>query len=504
MNPTFLTLARDTNQARGIAEYALDFVNDKFPLPDESVVRIVEQFFLDSMVCGVSAISLGTNAPNVLRQEALEYRVSEARSGVPLFGSTIPVVVEKAVAANCAAVREWDANGTNFGYNPARGATKGEFGHNDYYPVVVAAAQLQGWNGRKTVLAMLALDEIRGRLAEVFSLKDHKIDHVVHGAIASAAMFGAALGASVEQIESAIGMFVAHYIPFRAIRAGKQLSDSKGASAAISAEAAVLCMRRAMRGFVGPADIFRNPEAIFCLFEKPVKKGECPFDLTLTTSGQDFAVTGMHFKLGLYEHQSAGAIQGLLNLLTQQPSLLESSDAIRKIRITIYEPAFGIIGDPAKRDPQTRQSADHSMVFIIATVLRKAIQSQQTGWQELMLLPDDYSKSSLFDPLTRQLIEKIDFRHGGPEYDAKYPDGIPTTVEIEHTTLGWLSSGLVMYPGGHARCTTVDRDAILGHKFRQLASLGVADPDALLARFSNLSQKTAGEIATLYEFELLS
>ena len=27
---------------------------------------------------------------------------------------------------------------------------------------------------------------------------------------------------------------VAHYIPFRAIRAGKQLSDSKGASAAIS------------------------------------------------------------------------------------------------------------------------------------------------------------------------------------------------------------------------------------------------------------------------------
>ena len=42
------------------------------------------------------------------------------------------------------AVREWDANGTNFGYNPARGATAGEFGHNDFYPVAVAAAQLAG------------------------------------------------------------------------------------------------------------------------------------------------------------------------------------------------------------------------------------------------------------------------------------------------------------------------------------------------------------------------
>lgn len=50
---------------------------------------------------------------------------------------------------------------------------------------------------------------------------------MVHGAIASAAVYGAVLGATPAQIESAIGMVVAHHIPFRAIRAGKQLSDSK-------------------------------------------------------------------------------------------------------------------------------------------------------------------------------------------------------------------------------------------------------------------------------------
>src|SRR5437763_16263439 len=116
---------------------------------------------------------------------------------------------------------------------------------------------------------MLLLDEIRGRLAEVFSLKSYKIDHVVHGAIASAATFGAMMGASPEEIESAVGMVVAHYIPFRAIRAGKQLSDSKGASAAISTEAAILSVKRSMAGFLGPRDIFRNPEAIFRIFEGP-------------------------------------------------------------------------------------------------------------------------------------------------------------------------------------------------------------------------------------------
>src|SRR5882762_2645144 len=134
------------------------------------------------------------------------------------------------------------------------------------------------------------------------------------------------LRASVDHIESAIGLVVAHYIPFRAIRHGHQLSDSKGASAAISAEVAVLSMRRAMRGFIGPADIFRNPEAIFCLFEKPAAAGESPFDLSLATSGDDFAVMGMHFKLGLYEHQSAGAIQGIISLIAAEPKLLDDPD----------------------------------------------------------------------------------------------------------------------------------------------------------------------------------
>ena len=290
----------------------------------------------------------------------------------------------------------------------------------------------------------------------------------MHGAIASAAVYGAVLGATVDQIESAIGLVVAHYIPFRAIRAGQQLSDSKGASAAISAEVAVLSMRRAMRGFVGPADIFRNPEAIFCLFEPPARADASPFDLTLATAGDDFAVMGMHFKLGLYEHQSAGAIQGLIDLVADEPAAARRSRrSCASMRITIYEPAFSIIGDPAKRDPRTRQSADHSMVYIIATLLRKAFEARragwdgQNGWQQLMLVPADYAddESALFHPLTRELMERIDFRHGGPEYDRKYPDGIPTTVEIDHAKLGQLSSGLVMYPEGHARSrpATCDR-----------------------------------------------
>jgi len=502
MPPSSVTLARDENQALGLGQYGIDFLAGRWPDPDPAVLAKVEQFHRDSVVCGVSALARRARAPSILRDEALRYAVIGSQRGATCFGSRTPVAPEKAVLANSSAVREWDANGTNFGYNPARGAARGEFGHNDFYPVAVAAAQLRSLDGRQTLRAMLLVDEIRGRLAEVFALKDHKIDHVLHGAIASAVTYGALLGAAAHEIESAIGLIVAHYVPFRAIRAGKQLSDSKGASAALSAEMAVMSMQRAMAGFVGPGDIFRNPEALFCLFEKPTAAGSSPFDLTLSTSGDDFAVTGMHFKLGLYEHQSAGAIEGLINLLALYPEVLNEPHKLRQVRITIYEPAFSIIGDPAKRDPRTRQSADHSMLYIVATLLRKAFDLRRAGWEELMLLPADYDDKSLFHPVTRELMDRVEFRHGGKDYDEKYPDGIPTTVELEHDDLGRLSSGLVMYPEGHARNRSGRLEKLLDRKFERLAAPAVSDAGALWQRMSGLGEKSPEEIAALYDFKI--
>lgn len=548
-------LPADTNQAQGLATFALDFMGEtpgKRGEPDAAVLERTNLFHTDACVCGISALALGANAPTLLRQEAFEYRTpphgmgtmagvpwapkgTTTRTGAQVFGSRVNVAVEKAIAANCAAVREWDSNGTNFGFRPEMGHTAGEFGHNDFYPVCLAAAQLRGKDGAFALRGMVLLDEIRGRLAEVFSLKSYKIDHVVHGAIAGAAAFGAMMAATPEQIESAIGMVVAHYIPFRAIRAGKQLSDSKGASAALSTEAAILSVKRSMAGFLGPRDIFRNPEAIFRLFEGPgqlfqkthsagtgipqIREGAgytSPFDLALSRAGNDFAVMGMHFKLGLYEHQSAGALQGLINLLTRRPELLDdqSGDCIKSIVVRAYEPAFGIIGDPAKREPATRQSADHSMLYLVCTMLRTAIELRAAGhkgpfgWKELMLSPNDFTKDAIHHPVTRSLMARMTFEHGGDEYDRKYPDGIPTSIIIEDETGDRIDSGLVMYPGGHARNhlgpDRIDLKDVLDHKFKLLGSLAVHDSQAIIARLSSLEQKTPADLAELLDFPIES
>lgn len=517
--PDSVTLPRDSNQALGLGQFAHDFLAGRLgPGPSEAVLGRTRLFHTDSVLCGVSALALGTNAPTVLRNEALTY---PDYSGATVLGSATRVRPEKAALANCAAVREWDSNGTNFGYRPALGHTAGEFGHNDFYPVVVAACQQRGLDGAHALRAMVLLDEVRGRLAEVFSLKSYKIDHVVHGAVASAVVYGALLGATAEEIESAVGMFVAHYVPWRAIRAGKQLSDSKGASAAISTEAALVCVHRSMAGFRGPRDIFRNPEALFRFFEPTThgeerwkESGDSPFDLVLSHSGDDFAVLGMHFKLGLYEHQSAGALQAVIDALVANASLLAdpSGGGVKAIEITAYEPAFGIIGNPAKLDPKTRQSADHSMAYIVATLVRKALElgalpggggSNGEAWKALMLTPWDYKEdeTAVFHPLTRAIMQKVSFRHGGPEYDAKYPEGIPTSVVVTAADGTRIESGLVMFPAGHAGNLEADVEGILRHKFMVLGSIAYPEAsrrDDMIGRLESIGSANATELASLY------
>jgi len=80
------------------------------------------------------------------------------------------------------------------------------------------------------------------------------------------------------------------------------------------------------------------------------------------------------------------------------------------------------------------------MVYIIATIIRKAFDnydiliagnlSAEEVWKHLMLLPIDYTEKAIFCDVTRSIMSKTVFKHGGEEYDKLYPEGIPTRVDI--------------------------------------------------------------------------
>ena len=58
-------LKKDTNQAEGLAKYAIKFMEKGDPAPQ--VLERTKMFHTDSVVCGLSALALRTNAPHVLR-----------------------------------------------------------------------------------------------------------------------------------------------------------------------------------------------------------------------------------------------------------------------------------------------------------------------------------------------------------------------------------------------------------------------------------------------------
>jgi 2-methylcitrate dehydratase len=83
-------------------------------------------------------------------------------------------------------------------------------------------------------------------------------------------------------------------------------------------------------------------------------------------------------------------------------------------------------------------------------------------------------------------MDKINFTHGGKEYDDKYPEGIPTSVKITLKSGEVLDSSLIMFPSGHAGNKECDLKGILSHKFKLLGNLALASEEEVGALYNKL------------------
>ena len=96
-----------------------------------------------------------------------------------------------------------------------------------------------------------------------------------------------------------------------------------------------------------------------------------------------------------------------------------------------------------------------------------------------MLSPTDYGEEALNNTVTRKLMEKVEFQHGGKEYDSKYPEGIPTSVQITTKDGKVYDSGLIMFPGGHARNTDISLSSVLQYKNNLLGKIGLGKQELI-------------------------
>ncbi len=131
------------------------------------------------------------------------------------------------------------------------------------------------------------------------------------------------------------------------------------------------------------------------------------------------------------------------------------AEAIDRITIRTFKVAAEIIGsEPEKWMPQTRETADHSMPYLVAAALVDGEITERQFTTERIRRDDIRALMA-----QTEVVEQADFT-------AAYPTSIPTMLDVWDKT-GRLLSARVDFPPGHSRNPLTD--AQLDEKFMRLA-----------------------------------
>jgi 2-methylcitrate dehydratase len=414
-------------------------------------IQEAKRHLIDSLGCALGALE--SEPARVAR------RVAPAWNGVPsarILGEGRSTTPEAAAFANSVMIRFLDANDTYI----ARGS-----GHpSDMLGAILAAADWVGASGKDLVLATVAGYEVFGAMADQVNLRDRGWDQGVFVAPASAAAAGLLLGLSTAQLADAIAIAATANVATRQTRAG-ELAMWKGCATATAAKAGLFAAQLAKEGMTGPTAAFEGRhglgEQVTGAFEIGALGGR----------DRPFAIERTNFKFFATEYHAQAPLAMALTL--RGKVRVEEIDAVD---VRIYAMAHSEIGsEPAKWDPRTRETADHSLPYMLAVALRDG-----------RVTPASFEPERYLDPSLRPLMARIRVAEH-EEFTRRFPQELPSQIDVL-TRSGQRFTERAEYPKGHARNPMTDAD--VESKFRDLAAgaLGPEGVDAALAALWRLEE----------------
>jgi 2-methylcitrate dehydratase len=251
------------------------------------------------------------------------------------------------------------------------------------------------------------------------------------------------LGLSPEQMFQAISLAIASNISLGQIRVG-EVSMWKGCAFANAARNAVFAARLAQQGMTGPSPIFEGRFGFFKAITGPFQLD--PFG----SKERPFRILDVMIKRYPCGQHSQSAIDAAVKLRSR----ISTVEEIAEINIGTYGAAkTTMAGDTEKWHPKSRESADHSIPYVVAVAL-------MYGDVKVGHFSDEY----LHNFSLLELIQKIKVKET-EECNTLYPRASANRVEIIAKS-GERFSELVKYHRGHHRnpCT----DAEIEQKFHSL------------------------------------
>jgi 2-methylcitrate dehydratase len=312
----------------------------------------------------------------------------------------------------------------------------------NFAPVLTCADAIKA-NGKDVIVASVLAYEVFCRLCDQFTVKPIGFDHSTVGAISSAVGASKVLGLSQEHMLQAINLATASNISLGQIRVG-EVSMWKGCAFANAARNAVFATLLARAGMTGPNPIFEGRFGFFKAVTGPFKIDQ------FGGAERSFRIMDVLVKGYPCGQHAQSAIDAAVKLRSQISGVSE----IAEIKIGTYKAAKTTMGSDAEKwNPKSRESADHSLPYVVAVALMYG--DVKVG---------HFSKEYLTDPALLDLIQKVKLEET-EECNNLYPQAAANRVDIV-TMSGKRYSEIVEYHRGHYRNPCNNSD--IEHKFHSL------------------------------------
>ena len=401
-----------------------------------TVVEQVKRTLVDTMGCAIGGYD---SEPAEIARSLAEGYSGALPSRV--LGAGACAAPDMAAFANGVAVRYLDCNDSYF--SPGGGHPS------DMIPAVLALADPLKSDGPTVITAIALAYEVFCRLSDEVVASDFGWDQGIFSVIGAACGAARVMGLDEAQTGNAIALAATPHLPLAVTRTG-ELSMWKGCATASASRSAVFAALLASKDMTGPGEVFEGRRG---LWEQAVGRPVTIPDFPLGGQRGDddpFRITRTIFKA----YPSQIHTQAPIGLALQLREKLAVDD-IQSIHIETYKVAASTASsEPEKWDPKTRETADHSIPWLVASALLEGPVS-----------PDSFTNDRIANPALRDIMSRMTLVEV-PQFTARYPGEYNCRMTLTGRG-GQSHTAHTAWPKGHGSNPMSDAD--VEDKFRSFA-----------------------------------
>lgn len=423
--------APDEKITATMARWAAQLSYEQIP---PAVVREARRYLLDSLGCAIGGFTQYDVkiALSVLAETA-------GRGPATVIGTGDRLDVVSASLANALMVRVMDYNDIYWKQDPSHPT--------DLIPAALACAERAGSDGRELIVGIVLGHEFEQRLCEAAfpGIRERGWHHATLTAFVSPIVAGRMLHLTPEQIQHAIGISGSRHCTLGAVTAGK-LTMMKNTVDPMATQSGVLAALLAEKGYTGPEHVIDGKEGLVHCFGPAWK-----LPVLVDGLGENFRILQCGMKAFPTEALTHAPISAVLAIV--KDNNLAPAD-IAEVNIRSLHRAADILADPSKYDPRSKETADHSLPYVIAAAI-----------VDRNVTPVQFTDEKIMDSEIRAQLPKVKVV-ADDEIERLFPALQRVIVRIT-TGSGRVFEKQLDYPKGDPRNPLTDRE--IEEKFEALA-----------------------------------